>query len=178
MALGKLEDRIYPVNEIIQSPVTDIAHKINSTLDHMETFIREVHTVFEYIWEGNFHRSTFPIGMHGVFTKILSEIDLTVSQMEEGYWQKHKDELLFNLDALRNINLLENLKKAQADLSAMAFEMSEVELSSAESATTAQKSEISVKQVLDNISQLIGSVETMRGSHLKCSMNRARKLLK
>ena len=90
MALGKLEDRIYPVNDSIQSPVTDIAHKINSTLDQMETFIREVHTVFEYIWEGKFHRSTFPAGVHGVFSKILSEIDQTVSQMEESYWKKHK----------------------------------------------------------------------------------------
>ena len=164
MALGKLEDRIYPVDDSIQTPVTDIAHKINSTLDQMETFIREVQTVFEYIWEGKFHRSTFPTGVQGIFSKILSEIDLTVSQMEEGYWQKQKDELLFTLDGLRNINLLENLKKTQADLTTMAVEMSEVELSSAESATTAQKSEISVKQVLENISLLINSVETMKGS--------------
>ncbi|MCK5647439.1 MAG: CZB domain-containing protein [Gammaproteobacteria bacterium] len=164
MVQGKLEDRIFPINKSITTPVNDIALKVNGTLDQMETFIREVHTVFECIWDGKFYRSTFPVGVHGVFAQILSEIDKTVSQMEDGYWQKQKDELLFELDKLRNIKLLDNLKKNQADLILMAAEMSHVETTSAESAETAQKSEQTVKEVLDNISQLIHSIETMRGS--------------
>jgi len=173
MALGKLEDRIYPVNNSIQGPISDIALEINSTLDQMETFIREVHTVFQYIWEGKFHRSTLPKGVHGVFTQILSEIDQTVRHMEDGFWQKQKDELLFTLDGIRNVKLLENLKKTQTDLAKMAAEMSDVESSSFESAETAEKSELSVKLVLENISQLILSVETMRGSSQ--SLNEASK---
>lgn len=164
MVQGKLEDRIFPVNKMINNPVNDIALKINSTLDQVETFIREVHTVFEHIWNEKFYRSTFPVGVHGVFEEILSEIDVTVSQMEKGYWNKQKDELLFELDKLRNIKLLDNLKKNQTDLLFMANEMSQVESSSAESVNLAQKSEQTVMLVLNNISQLIDSVETMRGS--------------
>jgi len=99
-----------------------------------------------------------------VFAAILKEIDTTVQQMEESYWQKQKDELLFELDSMRNLKLLENLKKNQADLASMASEMSHVEISSKESAETAQKSEQTVKQVLNNISQLITSIEAMRSS--------------
>jgi methyl-accepting chemotaxis protein len=164
MVLGKLEDRIFPIDKTIKTSVNDIALKVNGTLDQMETFIREVHTVFEYIWKGQFHRSTFPVGVHGIFAEILSEIDQAVGHMEDGYWQKQKNKLLFELDGLRNISLLENLKRNQVDLSLMASEMLQVESSSIESAEMAQKSEKTVRLVLDNISQLIQSVETMRGS--------------
>ncbi|MCU7836251.1 MAG: CZB domain-containing protein [gamma proteobacterium symbiont of Taylorina sp.] len=164
MLQGKLEDRIFPINQSIKSPLNDIALKLNGTLDQMETFIREVHTVFESIYNEKFYRSTFPVGMRGVFAKILSEIDATINNMEEDHWQKQKDKLLFELDGLRNVNLLENLKKNQADLELMATEMSEVETVSSESSMVAQKSEQTVRQVLENINELIQSIDTMRGS--------------
>lgn len=164
MVEGKLEDRIFPLNKAVKTRLNGVALSVNDTLDQMETFIREVSTVFSYIWDGKFYRSTFPTGLHGVFSSILQEIDATVKQMEENYWKKQKDELLFQLDSIRNIKLLENLKKNQADLLSMANEMSKVENSSQESADTAQRSEQTVKQVLDNISQLITSIKAMRSS--------------
>ena len=164
MVEGKLEDRVFPINNAVKTRLNGVALSLNDTLDQMETFIREVSTVFNYIWAGKFHRSTFPEGLYGVFAAILKEIDTTVQQMEESYWQKQKDELLFELDSMRNLKLLENLKKNQADLASMASEMSHVEISSKESAETAQKSEQTVKQVLNNISQLITSIEAMRSS--------------
>ncbi|MCU7800382.1 MAG: CZB domain-containing protein [gamma proteobacterium symbiont of Lucinoma myriamae] len=164
MVAGNLEDRVFPINHAVKTRLNDIALSVNDTLDQMETFIREVSTVFNYIWAGKFYRSTFPVGLHGVFSSILKEIDETVQQMEDSYWKKQKDELLFDLDSLRNKQLLENLKRNQADLMFMASEMSQVETSSIESAETAQRSEQTVKQVLDNIGELIISVETMRSS--------------
>ena len=164
MVQGNLEDRVFPVNYTVKTRLNGIALSVNDTLDQMETFIREVSTVFNYIWDDKFHRSTFPVGLHGVFSSILKEIDETVQQMEDNYWKKQKDSLLFELDSMRNQQLLENLKKNQADLMYMATEMSEVEVSSIESAETAQRSEQTVKQVLNNIGELITSVETMRSS--------------
>jgi len=164
MVAGNLEDRIFPVNHAVKTRLNEVALSVNDTLDQMETFIREVSTVFSYVWDGKFYRTTFPMGLHGVFSLILKEIDTSVQQMEESYWKKQKDELLFQLDTLRNVRLLENLKKNQADLLSMASEMSEVENSSIESAETAQKSEQTVKKVLNNISQLIASIDAMRGS--------------
>jgi methyl-accepting chemotaxis protein len=164
MLAGKLEDRIFPINKAVKTRLNEVALSVNGTLDQMETFIREVSTVFNYIWAGKFYRSTFPEGLHGVFATILKDIDVTVQQMEDGYWQKQKDELLFELDSIRNLKLLENLKRNQADLMLMASEMSHVEDSSIESAETAQRSEQTVKQVLENISQLISSIKAMRGS--------------
>ncbi|RKZ97393.1 MAG: hypothetical protein DRQ43_03010 [Gammaproteobacteria bacterium] len=164
MVKGNLEDRVFPVNYAVKTRLNGIALSVNDTLDQMETFIREVSTVFNYIWDDKFHRSTFPVGLHGVFSSILKEIDETVQQMEEIYWKKQKDSLLFELDSMRNQQLLENLKKNQADLMYMATEMSQVEASSIESAQTAQRSEQTVKQVLNNIGELITSVETMRSS--------------
>jgi len=164
MVSGKLEDRVFPINYAVKTRLNGVALSMNDTLDQMETFIREVTTVFNYIWDGKFYRSTFPVGLHGVFAKILNDIDVTVQHMEESHWKKQKDSLLFDLDNLRNKQLLENLKKNQSDLMHMADEMSQVETSSVETSETAQKSAKTVKQVLININQLIVSVETMRGS--------------
>ena len=161
---GKLEDRVFPINLSVKTRLNGVALSMNDTLDQMETFIREVSTVFSYVWDGKFYRSPFPVGLHGVFSSILREIETTVIKMEESHWQKQKDNLLFDLDAMRNIKLLENLKKNQADLMSMAAEMSQVEISSRESAETAQRSEQTVKQVLDNIAQLISSIKAMRTS--------------
>jgi len=173
MVDGKLEDRVFPINHSVNSRFNGIALSMNDTLDQMETFIREVHTVFDNVWDGKFYRSPFPIGLNGVFAQTLTDIDDIVKEMEAAYWQRQKDELMFNLDTLRNVKLLENLKKNQADLLLMASEMASVESSSIESAETAQKSERAVKQVLANIGQLINSVETMRGSTM--TLNQASK---
>ncbi len=161
---GKLEDRVFPVNYAVKTQLNGIALSLNDTLDQMETFMREVSTVFDHVWNEKFYRTTFPIGLHGTFSSILKEIDHSVRNMEEGHWKKQKDKMLFELDSIRNEKLLMNLKKNQSDLSLMASEMAQVEASSVESAETAKKSEQTVKQVLNNISQLISSIETMRGS--------------
>ena len=164
MVAGKLEDRVFPINTAIKTRLNGISLSVNNTLNQMETFIREVSSVFEFIHAGKFYRSTFPEGLHGVFASILKEIDGTVHKMEEGYWQKQKNELMFELDSMRNLKLLENLKSNQADLISMASEMSDVERSSKESVETAQRSEQTVKQVLENIDQLITSIKAMRSS--------------
>lgn len=164
MTQGNLDDRIFPIDYSNKVPMNLVAESINDTLDQVETYIREVDTVFEYIWNGQFYRSTLPVGLHGVFQKTLKEIDTTVKEMESSYWQKQKDEMLYDLDAMRNSSLLENLKNNQSDLQLIAIEMAEVEKSSSESAHTAVESEQTVKKVLDNISQLITSIQTMRGS--------------
>jgi len=164
MVAGKLDDRIFPIDKSVKTRLNNIALSINDTLNQMETFIREVNTIFEHVEDEKFFRGSLPVGLRGVFAHTLKEIDETEKKMEEGYWNKQKDALLFELDSLRNIKLLENLKKNQADLSLMATEMSKVEESSIESATTAQRSETTVKRVLENINQLIHSVEVMRDS--------------
>ena len=161
MVKGQLDDRIFPINTEVKTGLNEVAFSVNDTLNQMETFIREVSTVFEFIWAGKFYRGTFPVGLHGIFAKILADIDQTVKEMESGYWQKEKSKLLFELDSLRNIQLLKNLKKNQSDLSSMASEMTKVEIASMESAETAQQSEQTVKQVLENISQLTKSIRAM-----------------
>ncbi len=164
MVTGNLDDRIFPINYSVKTGLNEVALSLNDTLDQMETFIREVSTVFNYIWDDKFYRSAFPVGLHGVFSSILKEIDTTVQKMEESHWKKQKDELLFALDVMRNKQLLDKLKENQADLITMATEMSYIETSSIESSETAQKSEQTVKQVLSNISELGNSINIMRDS--------------
>lgn len=164
MIAGNLEDRIFPIDYSNNVAINIVAESINDTLDQMETLLREVDTVFQYIWKDKFYRSTLPVGLHGAFKRTLTDIDATVKEMESGYWQKQKDKMLFELDSMRNLSLLENLKKNQADLLLIASQMTDVESSSSESAKTAQESEQTVKKVLSNIGQLITSIQTMRGS--------------
>ncbi len=164
MTRGKLDDRIFPIDYNNDVAINTVAESINDSLDQMETFIREVDTVFSYIWNGQFYRTTLPVGLHGVFQKTLMDIDTTVKEMESSYWQKQKDEMLFELDTMRNLSLLENLKKNQSDLQLIASEMTGIESSSSESSQTARESEQTVKKVLNNISELIASIQTMRGS--------------
>jgi methyl-accepting chemotaxis protein len=164
MVQGKLEDRVFPINYHVKTHINDIALSLNDTLDQIETYIREVSTVFDYTWEEKFYRKTLPTGLHGVFTESLKDIDKSVIKMEEAYWKKQKDSLTFQLDILRNKRLLENLKLNQADLSEMAEGMKEVDESSQESLDKALESEQTVNKVLNNINHLISSIQTMRGS--------------
>lgn len=164
MENGDLEHRIFPIDYSNNSSVNVIAESINDTLDQMETLLREVDTVFAYIWKGKYYRSTLSRGLHGAFERTLGNIDSTVKEMEVGYWKKQKDKMLSELEMMRNFNLLKNLMKNQSDLQLIAAEMGEIESSSAESAQTAKDSELTVKKVLNNITELISSIQAMRGS--------------
>jgi len=86
MVNGQLDDRVFPINFEVKTGLNEVALSVNNTLNQMETFIREVSTVFEFIWAGKFYRGTFPVGLHGIFAKILGDIDHTVKAMESGYW--------------------------------------------------------------------------------------------
>ncbi|MCP3852542.1 MAG: hypothetical protein GY694_20285 [Gammaproteobacteria bacterium] len=164
IAQGRLEDRAFPINDEVKTDLNDVAISLNDTLDQMETFIREVSTVFDSIWDKKFYRKPFPVGLHGSFSNILKEIDTTVVKMQEAHWKGQKDNLMSDLDTLRNVKLLTNLKQNQSDLMLIASEMSEVEHSAEESAGTAQKSESTVNDVSQNMSSLIHSIEGMRSS--------------
>ncbi len=161
---GKLETRIFPIDRNADPIMIDVADSLNSGLDQIETFMREVDTVFAHVWDGFFYRRTMPVGLHGSFTVTLREIDESVRLMEEGYWDKKKDELMFKLGTLSNEKLLGNLKKNQSDLMEMATAMAGIEVSSAESASTAKDSEKTVLQVSNNIAELTDSVYAMRNS--------------
>jgi len=45
MVEGKLEDRVFPINNAVKTRLNGVALSLNDTLDQMETFIREVSTV-------------------------------------------------------------------------------------------------------------------------------------
>jgi len=164
MVQGKLEKRVFPIDHIDGSPLSSIANALNDTLDQMETFMREVNTVFEYMWNGKFYRSTKSTGVHGTFASILQNIDTTVKEMEKSYWQEKQNEMLSQLDMIRNEKLLINLKQNQTDLKSIADEMESVEKSSASAAHNAIESEHTVKKVLTNIEQLLSSVRAMDDS--------------
>jgi len=164
MQQGNLEDRVFPINHKMKIPMRDAALALNDSLDQIETFMREVDTVFNAIEKQQFYRHTQVVGLHGSFKRSLTHIEQTISRMEEVYWRDQKDNLLSELDGMRNVKLLSNLAVTQSDLMAIAQEMNEVEGASRDSATTAQESEVTVKGVLKNINQLIQSIETMRGS--------------
>ncbi len=164
MQQGNLEDRIYPINHKMKIPMREVALAINDALDQMETFIREVDTVFSAIEQNNYNRRPMSSGLHGAFAHSLKSIDATVTRLEKAYWHMQKDNVLSELDTMRNEKLLNNLTKTQADLMSIAQEMAAIENSSRDSANTATESEVTVKKVLVNISELISSIETMRGS--------------
>jgi len=161
---GVLESRIVNINHKINSPLNHVAMSINSGLDQIETFIREVNTVFDHAKQNNYYRKTMPVGLHGTFSSSLMKIDHALDTLEQNYQKNQKNYLVSSLEELRNKNLIANLIDNQTTLKQMNDEMSHIEDISDEAAETAVNSKESVSKVLENLNNLVSSISGMRDS--------------
>lgn len=164
IANGELEYRITEIPE--NSPLAKIAYNFNSATNQLETFMREVGTVFKYAENDLFYRKTFPVGLHGMFANALKNIDKSIQVMETNFWENHKSHMTDMLDTLKTKNLLHNLQGAQKDLNGIAEQINNVESSSKVAANNALDSKSSVNSVIQNTHAIVQKINELRESSL------------
>jgi methyl-accepting chemotaxis protein len=164
---GQINSRILNIPE--DTLLTNTAWKLNDALDQIETYMREVDTVFRYTSDDKYYRKTFSLGTHGRFKLALKRIDNALIKMEQHHWQQKKDELFSGLGKLKTENLLSNLRDSQSGLNAVSTEMTEVEELAKVSAENAAKSRSSVSEVADNLSKMVTVSNSLTNSSSELS---------
>ena len=77
---GKLASRIV-VNKN-ETPLENLAWKINNSLDQMEVVLRETRNVINAVTHSQMHRVMFPSGLHGEFKETAVSIQKAISAMK------------------------------------------------------------------------------------------------
>ena len=166
---GRLEYRITGIPE--HSPHAELAWQLNETLDQMETFMREVDAVYRATQENRFYRHPLSRGLNGLFANALVKFEKSMSDSEDGYWRRKKDELYAELGELKTANLLLNLGQNQRDLATISDEMEEVEGLSRNTAEKSTDSLTQMKQLIGDLQQVTQKAVGLRGSSQQLSSN-------
>ena len=164
---GLIDARITNIPE--DTLLTETAWKLNDALDQIETYMREVDTVFSYARHNKFYRKTFSLGTYGRYAHALKRIDKALDAMELSHWQQKKDGLFADLGKLKTENLLNNLSDSQSGLNAVSSEMMEVEELAKVSAESAAKSKSSVSHVVDSLSKIVSVSNALKNSTTQLS---------
>lgn len=141
--------------------VGKVAWELNDLLDRVESYFKEVDACFSYVSEGRYDRKALYKGMPGRLRKSLSQINESLSKMEEGAKFLVSNQLKSELHNLNTAHLIENLKRNQADLVKISEEMEQVESIAAKNGEAASQSQITVEDMsgsLESISKNISSV--------------------
>lgn len=107
--------------------LTPMSEALNTFMDQVETYIREVESSFKEASKERFYRRPLSQGMKGDFKTSLDKISEAFSSMEHAYFLSHCQELEANIGRVKTESLLNNLKRNQDDLGKVANEMQEVE---------------------------------------------------
>lgn len=161
---GKLEYRITDIP--VQSELYTLAWNFNEALDQMEAYMREVGTCFQSAQNKQFYRHTQPQGLNGDFSQGLSDIDNSITLMEENHFNSVKDELFSHLGQMKTENLLSSLQRTQNDLNLITAEMVKVEANASNTSKIASDSKFSLGNVINKLTQIIQKIETMKISSM------------
>lgn len=159
---GHLEYRITRIPE--NHEFTQIAHKLNQTVDQFETFMREITAIFDATDRNEFYRSGLTKGLKGQFSVHLQQISKALRNKEDIYWQGHLNALFSKLGQLKSENLLRNLQQNQHDLNIILQQMNQVDDISLKSAENATNSLADVRKLIMDLNTVVDSAVTMRAS--------------
>ncbi len=112
MAKGLFEKRIVDIDP--NDSLSQLAWKINNTLDQLEAFMREASTSIEKATKG-VNRQAQTKGLHGTFSENLKKINLGVRSVYEGIAMKNKGELSSKFHSLGG-GMAKSLEIVQDDL--------------------------------------------------------------
>jgi len=166
---GELEYRIADINSNLRNAA--VSFQLNEAMDQMETFMREVETIFSKAEQGIYYRRAFYTGLRGSFATSLKRIDKSVGAMEQNFWSTAKDEMNTQLNSLKTQNLTDNLATTQADLLVISEEMKELEMVASQGANNAMASKQSVQMVMDNIHELNTMLQELGKSSIDLDNN-------
>ncbi|MCK5386106.1 MAG: hypothetical protein KAJ39_02900, partial [Gammaproteobacteria bacterium] len=165
LANGKLEYRIthYKDDAVSQETIDNL----NTAMDQVETFVREVRTTSNTAQQRIFYRNTFTKGMKGIFNTTLNTINFSLEVMKQRHVQQNISNLFSELSSLKTSHLLQNLEINQNDIAIVNNELTTVEVATKNAANSAQASKQSVNKVIENTSQIVTRISDLKSSSVK-----------
>ena len=157
ISAGHFDSRISHIEQ--EDELGTLSWKINDMLDQLEAYFREVSTSFNYASEGKFFRKAYSQGLHGDFSTSLENINISFHAMEETYNFMIKNELVSNLAQLSSDNLLTDLKLNQQSIESIQSVMTAVTATSRQMVEEADKSKLSISNVVSNLNKVITKIE-------------------
>ncbi|WP_246624898.1 methyl-accepting chemotaxis protein [Oceanobacter mangrovi] len=125
---GDLQPRL--IFQHADSNMETMAQNLNSFLDQVETYIREVESSFKAASQEKFYRRPVSQGLNGQLKHSLNNIAEAFKAIERANVLANFQEVDRNVSKTKTAGLLKNLGRNQDDLRKVADEMSEIEDSS------------------------------------------------
>lgn len=165
LASGELEYRITNIKG--DALYQETINNLNTAMDQVETFVREVRTTSNTAQQRIFYRNTFTQGMKGIFNTTLDTINFSLGVMQQRHVQQHISSLFSELSSLKTSHLLHNLEINQNDITVVNNELTTVEEATKNAANSALASKLSVNKVMENTSQIVTKVSQLKTSSVK-----------
>lgn len=165
IAKGNLNHRITSYEG--SSLSNETINNLNSAVDQVETFMREVKTSFTFAQQHIYYRSPFTQGLNGVFSTTLNNISFSFDIMKQRNVEQHVTNLFTKLSDSKTTNLLDNLQINHSDISVINNELTTVEEATKNAANSALASKLSVSKVIENTSQIVNRVSELKKSSIE-----------
>ncbi|WP_283175207.1 methyl-accepting chemotaxis protein [Parathalassolituus penaei] len=161
---GNLQPRLTGVSE--DSNIGILARRVNSFLDQVETYIREVEASFREASSNNYYRKPLSQGLRGQLKESLDKIATSLQSMEHAHFLQHCQELESNISHTKTLSLITNLNRNQHDLSKVADEMIHVEHFSSQGVHLSTEALTDIREVIRRLQ------EQTAMAHSICSTSR------
>ncbi len=134
-----------------------VAWQLNEFFDLVETYFKEVNTVFLRVARGEFHRHAIGAGLPGQLAESLRQINLAVDAMEKNVEYVSRNQLLSQLHEINTTNLTANLQHTQSDLVEVNREMDGVEAIAQRTAQAALESRDTVDTIHGSLGEIFAN---------------------
>ena len=165
IANGKLDYRITGYKGDAES--TETINHLNSAVDQVETFMREVKTCFTFAKQHIYYRSPLTRGLNGVFSSTLDNISFSFNIMKERNIEQHVTSLFSKLSDSKTTHLLKNLETTQLDIGVVNDELTKVEVATENAANSALASKLSVSKVIENTGAIVERIAQLKVSSVE-----------
>ncbi|MDY5616330.1 MAG: methyl-accepting chemotaxis protein [Helicobacter sp.] len=149
---GKFEARIIHIKG--DNDLCTFANNINSVIDNLEAFMREISTAIRCSQEGKYYRLAFPQGLNNAFAANIENINKALMKIEENAKENLSNFLAKSLMDMSLGSQNENLTKISLDLDNDIQNMSIVDENITSITTSAKNSQEDVVSITKSIDEL------------------------
>lgn len=162
---GELNNRITGIDKFKSSK--DTADALNTAMDQIETFMREVRTSFTFAQQHIYYRKPLTQGLNGSYARTLADISFSFSIMKQRNKEQHVNNLYSTLSDSKTERLLFNLKTSQTDIAEVNSELTQVEDATKNAANSALASKLSVSKVIENTAIIVDKLGRLKSSSVE-----------
>jgi methyl-accepting chemotaxis protein len=154
---GNLQPRLILTSH--NTDMTIVTRNINTFLDQIETYTREVEASFKEASSNRFYRKPLSQGLHGQLKESLDNIAKAFQAIEKAHFLSHNQELEADISHTKTHSLLKNLNRNQTDLGKVANEMTLVESYSARGVALSTEALTDIRAVVHQLQQQTGTAQ-------------------